>query len=571
MIKKLIVIFSVVCLSFSAFAAEQKIINKPAYEQMLSFLLIDQEDVELYKKIFRNIEKADFTTADEQISDLQNNILLGTVLAQKYLHPKYVSSIEELQSWLDKYADLPEASRIYRLAQRKDKTQKKEFSYPDIPGNAYLKAKKYDNATKRYLYNQVQNFQKALRKGKTKKARLVLEQSKFRQLIPDAKWDDLAANLAKKYFVDGYDKLAWQWATKAARRRTSGTAYWIAGLSAWRQKQYQNAATYFNRLATSNNQDEWLVSAGGYWAYRAYEQLGQKQKAQSMLQLASKYKHTMYGILAAYKLGETLTYNWDAEAYHNDFTSLNYIYELVASPHIRRAIILLHAKQPVLAEKELRHGYPDMNDKQKEAVVFIANQYGFHSLAIYAGNECKDVSQGRSYDALVYPIPGWWPTHGWRVHEPLVLALVRQESSFRVEAQSSAGACGLMQLMPRTAYHITRDASLKRDKSRLLKPEYNLELGQKYVSYLLGKTFVDGNLFYMMTAYNAGPGNLLKWQKNTKYNNDALLFIEAIPAAETRIYIERVMANYWIYNMRFQMDNPTLEQVASGQWPILEK
>ena len=129
MIKKLIVIFSVVCLSFSAFAAEQKIINKPAYEQMLSFLLIDQEDVELYKKIFRNIEKADFTTADEQISDLQNNILLGTVLAQKYLHPKYVSSIEELQSWLDKYADLPEASRIYRLAQRKDKTQKKEFSY----------------------------------------------------------------------------------------------------------------------------------------------------------------------------------------------------------------------------------------------------------------------------------------------------------------------------------------------------------------------------------------------------------------------------------------------------------
>lgn len=69
----------------------------------------------------------------------------------------------------------------------------------------------------------------------------------------------------------------------------------------------------------------------------------------------------------------------------------------------------------------------------------------------------------------------------------------------------------------------------------------------------------------MMTAYNAGPGNLAKWKKNTRYGNDPLLFIEAIPSSETRIYIERVTANYWIYNARFCMVNPTHATSCRGK------
>ena len=76
--------------------------------------------------------------------------------------------------------------------------------------------------------------------------------------------------------------------------------------------------------------------------------------------------------------------------------------------------------------------------------------------------------------------------------------------------------------------------------------------------------------FYMLTAYNGGPGNLLKWKKNARFYDDPLLFIEVIPSAETRIYIERVMANYWIYNMRFGNKNQTLEQLAEGKWPIID-
>lgn len=548
--------------------AEYQVINPASYDKMLSYLLVDKTDVTLYKKIFRAIDEADFATADKLTAKLNNHILLGTVLAEKYLHLKYSSNFEELREWLEKYSDLPYAARIYRLAQRKGKAA--GLSIPQ--GDEISDDSRLQNvANKAYLQKEVAKFRRAIRRGKTKQARLVLEQPKLRKLLPDAYWDELAATLALKYFVDGYDQLAWQWGTKASRRKTSGVAPWVAGLSAWRQKRYKNAADYFERLAKSGNSDEWLVASGGYWAQRAYSRLGQTAKAKQMLQSAARYKHTFYGILAAYKLGENLNYNWESVAYFNDFNNIDYIYELLASPNIRRAIILLHAKQPKLAEKELRFGYSQMNDKQKEAVVFIASQYNLHALAIYASNRCKDVGAGRSYDGIAYPVPDWFPSRGWKVDKALVLGLVRQESSFRADAESAAGACGLMQLMPRTAYHITKDSNLRRNKDILKKADYNLELGQQYVGYLMDKSFVEGNLFYMMTAYNAGPGNLVKWQKSTRYGDDALLFIEAIPSAETRIYIERVMANYWIYNMRFNLPNPTLEQVADGDWPVLKK
>ncbi|MFR8205973.1 MAG: hypothetical protein ACLU99_06295 [Alphaproteobacteria bacterium] len=57
-------------------------------------------------------------------------------------------------------------------------------------------------------------------------------------------------------------------------------------------KHYKDAASYFSRLAKSKNSDEWLVSAGGYWGYRAYSRLNQPKQARQMLKLASGYKHT---------------------------------------------------------------------------------------------------------------------------------------------------------------------------------------------------------------------------------------------------------------------------------------
>ena len=555
------------------------VINPATYNKILDYLLVSKSDVKYYKRAFNALAQNDYEEADNFLKKTENNIILGHVLAEKYLATDYPSKYEELKEWLEKYNDLPMASKIYNLAKRKaKKSDIKKLTKPKkMSEGSYIRGWKNDDikhlsrTNQKYLLKQVSKFRKNLNQGKTKAARLVLEQKKFRMTAPDKYWDDMAASLAMKYFVDNYNTLAWNWATKAARRGTSGMASWVAGLTAWRQGKYKNAAKYFDKLASSKNDDEWLLSAGGYWGYRAYSKLKNQVKAKQMLKLASKYKHTFYGILAAFKLGEPLNYNWDAVAYLNNFDSYDYVYELLASPAIRRAVILIHAKRPDLAEQELRFGFNDMTDKQQEATIYMANQFGMHYLAIYACKNSRKIEENQSYDGVAYPIPRFIPVSGWRVDKALVLALVRQESSFRPEAQSPAGAQGLMQLMPNTAYHITKDKSFKKDNSLLLDAEYNLDLGQQYVDYLMSKPFIDGNLFYMMAAYNGGPSNMLKWKKEAKYKNDPLMFIEVIPSAETRIYIERVMANYWIYNFRFGLPNPTLQQVAEGKWPLLEQ
>ena len=125
-----------------------------------------------------------------------------------------------------------------------------------------------------------------------------------------------------------------------------------------------------------------------------------------------------------------------------------------------------------------------------------------------------------------------------------------------------------MQLMPRTARFAARIERIKGVNSRtLLNPELNIALGQSYVQHLLTHEMVNGNIFYLLCAYNAGPGNLKKWLPKTNFAEDPLLFIESIRSHETRQFIERVVTNYWIYRMRLGQPTPSLDATTSGLWP----
>jgi soluble lytic murein transglycosylase-like protein len=72
----------------------------------------------------------------------------------------------------------------------------------------------------------------------------------------------------------------------------------------------------------------------------------------------------------------------------------------------------------------------------------------------------------------------------------------------------------------------------------------------------------------MATAWNGGPGNLNKWWRKTNHMDDSLFFIESIPSRETRIFIEKVLTNLWIYRDRFGQPTPSLDAIAAGQWPV---
>ena len=124
-----------------------------------------------------------------------------------------------------------------------------------------------------------------------------------------------------------------------------------------------------------------------------------------------------------------------------------------------------------------------------------------------------------------------------------------------------------MQLMPRTASFMAGKRFRGVRRHQLFDPELNMSLGQKYVEHLLETPNIDGDLFYTVAAYNGGPGNLRKWRRRNDYQGDPLLFIESIPLYETRDYVERVLTNLWIYRYRLGQPAPSLDALASGEWP----
>ncbi|MDP1532117.1 MAG: transglycosylase SLT domain-containing protein, partial [Rubrivivax sp.] len=92
-----------------------------------------------------------------------------------------------------------------------------------------------------------------------------------------------------------------------------------------------------------------------------------------------------------------------------------------------------------------------------------------------------------------------------------------------------------------------------------------MSLGEAYISMLLNET--DGNLVRTTAGYNGGPGNVMRWDNSLNASQDPLLYIALIPLHETRDFVQRVLANYWIYQMRLGQPTPSLDQIASHDWP----
>ncbi len=539
--------------------------------------ILGERDANLYRRIFALQKEGRWRAADRLIARLENRLLMGHVLFQRYMHPtKYRSRYVELKKWMQKYADHPGARRVYRLALRR---QPPNWRPPKRPvgialgraGDGSAAAAEQSAPSKPRLSRaerrrvaRIQRIVKSLvRRGRPTQALRLLSRKHKERRLDRVSYDEALTVIARGYYHAELDTKALSLAKRAAAR--SGDAVpmsrWWAGLAAWRLGHYEVSARQFEALARTRLDDAWLISAAAYWAARAYLRGLHFERVNRMLELAAKYPRTFYGLLATRALGIEPSFDWELPRIGRAEFDV-----LARLPAARRALALIQVGETGRAEAELRRFTGNLSPELARLLLGLAARANLPSLAYRLGKTMLATLNLR-YDAALYPIPEWRPEEGFTVDRALIYALMRQESGFKPRAKSPAGARGLMQLMPGTARFVGGRSFRRAGRFKLFEPEYNMALGQRYVRLLLEEPSIAGNLFYAAAAYNGGPGNLNKWRRRTDYRNDPLLFIESIPARETRVFIERVLTNLWIYRYRLGQPAPSLNAVAAGTWP----
>jgi soluble lytic murein transglycosylase-like protein len=329
---------------------------------------------------------------------------------------------------------------------------------------------------------------------------------------------------------------------------------WMAGLEAWRHGEFAKAAGILAKYA-KESEDPWEHAKSAFWAARAYLHAKQPQKVSPLLREAAKYPLTFYGQLATRALGIEPRIDWSAPKFARAHGQ-----QLLRTRSGKRALALIQVGQLGAAEKELLLLESKAKDSVDEALLGVAEIARMPSLALKMGATQRLYSNS-VIPAALFPIPRWEPKGGFTVDRALLYAIMRQESGFNPAAVSSDGALGLMQIMPDTG------RKLGYEPGQLTNPRLSIAAGQKYIDRLLHNDLVDNDLILMATAYNAGAGNLQKWKGAPKAMKDPLLFLETMPSKETRQFVKRIVAAYWIYQERLDQDTPTLRALATGGWP----
>lgn len=528
-------------------------------------------DEKIYEDIFALQAEAKFKDADDLIAKLRDTRLLGHVLEQRYGHPSYKTSFMELKTWLDHYSDHPGAADFYDLAQKrrpaKDKTPlKKPDQLAQIAhlreasaqwGQSYTADVKRTAQQRKDIYALKQEVMAQTTDARLTYALKLLENDPRATLMTPTERDILKSQIAISYYYMGDSAAAYRVASQTISR--SGKAVplsaWIGGLISWREGNYKRAAEFFEKTGASPYASGWMAAAGSFWAARSHMRAGNFKAVTPWLEKAHAHPRTFYGLLATRALGRDSNFNWDLPDYTTAHQTM-----ISNVPAGARAIALVEVGQRALAQNELLRLDTVENPELLTALLAYAEHAQLPKLSLRLANILSN-NETRFYDAALYPDGPWKPESGFKLDPALVYAIIRQESTFNPTAKSPKGALGLMQVMPATAKHVGLE-----DQEALLQPAVNLDVAQNYILELFERPAIQGDLVKLLVAYNAGPTNLANWSESLKAENDPLLFIESVPMAETRAYIEKVMANYWMYQRRAGLQTPSLDRLAQGMW-----
>lgn len=522
-------------------------------------------DAARLRRIFELQARGENAAAAREVERLDDRRLVGHVLADRWLRG-HEPPLPEVIAWLSDHADHPDAPAIHAMLVRR---APRGIALPPAPAQERLAdgadvvPEEREPAARTVSRNAALDraVRDRAREGDAAGALAAIARAR-----PDTAYGAiLRAEVAQILFQAGRDEDALRIAAEAARNN-GGTAFpgFVAGLAAWGMDRPEIALAYFEHAARSEIASPAIRSAAAFWTARAAVRARRPQLYVPWMMQAAQEPRTFYGLVARRALGLPMGFAWEREIAGEGEAAA--VAETAAG---WRTLALLQVGQRERAEAELRGLWPRVqgNAGVMRAMLLVASQAGMTDLAAQLAG-LQQSADGRPRDFARFPLPRLEPMLGFRIDPALLYGLARQESNFDPRAVSPAGARGILQIMPSTASYVTGDASLRgAGAQRLHDPRFALEVGQRYVHYLARHEQVNGDLIRLLAAYNAGPGNLSRWEPAVRHRNDPFLYIEAIPVIETRTYVQRVLAYSWIYAARLGIPAPSLDALAAGRFP----
>ena len=321
---------------------------------------------------------------------------------------------------------------------------------------------------------------------------------------------------------------------------------WLAGFTALRKlKKPELALVHFKNHETAVGSE---ISLGRthYWQGRAFQSMGQFEKAQQAYAIGAKYQTSFYGLLSAEAAGLPMQASLVGDALSPDWRKAAF----TESSVFKAGLLLMSIDRSRYGVRFLTHLAESQSPKGMAQLGGMAKELGVTYLELMLGKRSSryDVMLERHF----YPLsPLLMQTDN--IAPELALAIARRESEFFAEAVSGVGALGLMQVMPRTGKEMAEKLGLRYSRSKMLKdPKFNAKIGIRYLQELR-EEFGDSPV-HIAAAYNAGPSRARNWTNKLGDPRlgevDVIDWIEQIPFSETRNYVMRVTESLPNYRAR---------------------
>lgn len=278
-----------------------------------------------------------------------------------------------------------------------------------------------------------------------------------------------------------------------------------------------------------------------YWLARSLDAQGKKEDAKAIYISLAQTRH-YYGFLASLRLNQKP--HFQNENVVSDMRVLKYYQPL--TDNIKS---LYRSRQILQASRLLNDFASELPKEDRSALVYwVSNHLQWHGKSVFLSNNDELNNQLSLRFPLAYHSTINEHSKKYQIPSELVYAIIRQESGFRDDVVSSAGARGLMQVMPATASVVAKSAKIPYgDKAQLFVSQKNINIGVAYLG-TLSKRF-GKNPLLMVAAYNAGPRQVNYWLKNHP-PKEIDIWIETLPWHETRNYLKNIISFYAVYQYR---------------------